>query len=99
MLRPFGVLALTALGQVSAVDPSQAAPAASTDFFSLIRQAGWTVWLVLFVLLLFSAASWGIIIYKQRQFRRATRQSAQFLEIFRRSSRFSEVQSVCASLG
>jgi biopolymer transport protein TolQ len=53
---------------------------------------------VLSILLLFSAASWAIIVMKSRQFSRAERQTAQFLDIFRRSSKFSEVQSVCPSL-
>ncbi len=38
---------------------------------------------VLLVLLSFSAASWGIIVYKQLQFRRAARQTASFLDVFR----------------
>jgi len=54
--------------------------------------------LVLVVLLLFSAVSWGVIVYKRLQLKRAARQSATFLEIFRRSSRFSEVQAVCSTL-
>lgn len=53
---------------------------------------------VLAILLLFSAAAWAIIAMKSRQFSRAERQTAQFLDIFRRSSKFSEVQAVCASL-
>lgn len=54
--------------------------------------------IVLSILLLFSAAAWAIIVMKSRQFSRAERQTAQFLDIFRRSSKFSEVQAVCASL-
>jgi len=42
--------------------------------------------------------SWGIFLYKWWTFRRAARQSAQFLEVFRRSNKFSEVQAVCRSL-
>ncbi len=45
-----------------------------------------------------SIASWGIFLYKWWTFRRAVRQSAQFLDVFRRSNKFSEVQSVCRSL-
>jgi biopolymer transport protein TolQ len=96
MLRALG--ALLALGQALPVDSGQTTPAA-TDILSLIIHAGWAVRIVLFILLLFSAVSWGIIIYKQRQFRHASRQSAQFLDVFRRSSRFSEVHSVCGNLG
>lgn len=96
MLRTLGAFAL-AEGQGLPIDPAQTT--APADIFSLIRHAGWEVWLILLILLLFSAASWGIIIYKQGQFRRASRQSSQFLDVFRRSSRFSEVHSVCGSLG
>ena len=46
-----------------------------------------------------SIVSWGIILYKWWTFRRAARQSAQFLDVFRRSNKFSEVQAVCRSLG
>ena len=48
---------------------------------------------------LLSIWSWGIFLYKWWTFRRAARQSAQFLEVFRRSNKFSEVQAVCRSLG
>jgi biopolymer transport protein TolQ len=53
---------------------------------------------VLGLLILFSAASWGIIFYKLLSFNRIQSQSNRFLEIFRRSSKFSEVQAVCQSL-
>jgi biopolymer transport protein TolQ len=53
---------------------------------------------VLTVLALFSIFSWGIILYKIWAFRRSAQQSASFLEVFRRSNKFSEVQSVCRSL-
>ena len=41
---------------------------------------------------------WGIILYKIWQFRRAARQTATFLDVFRKSSKFSEVQAVCRTL-
>ena len=53
---------------------------------------------VLLILAIFSVSSWGIILHKWWMFRRTRRQSASFLEVFRRSSKFSEVQAVCASL-
>jgi biopolymer transport protein TolQ len=53
---------------------------------------------VLLILAIFSVWSWGIILHKWWTFRRTRRQSASFLEVFRRSSKFSEVQAVCASL-
>jgi len=54
---------------------------------------------VLLMLTLMSVVSWGIILYKLWTFQRSARQSAQFLDVFRRSNKFSEVQAVCRSLG
>jgi biopolymer transport protein TolQ len=54
--------------------------------------------IVLGLLLLLSIVSWGIIFYKLWSFNRIKRQSGRFLEIFRRSTKFSEVQAVCQSL-
>lgn len=80
-------------------DPTSATPpAASVDIISLVINASWVVKFVLLVLLLFSAASWAIIVYKSGHLRRAARQNATFLAVFRKSSRFSEVQASCASL-
>ncbi|MGE3520267.1 MAG: MotA/TolQ/ExbB proton channel family protein [Vicinamibacterales bacterium] len=45
-----------------------------------------------------SVVCWAIILYKLWVFSRAARQSSSFLEVFRRSSKFSEVQAVCSSL-
>jgi biopolymer transport protein TolQ len=53
---------------------------------------------VLLILVMLSIASWAIFLYKWWIFRRAERQSAQFVEVFRRSNKFSEVQAVCPSL-
>ena len=53
---------------------------------------------VLFILFLFSIASWGVFLNKLWRFRRLERQTSSFLDIFRRSTKFSEVQSVCRSL-
>ena len=53
---------------------------------------------VLLTLALMSVASWGIILYKLWIFRRSERQSKSFLDVFRRSKKFSEVQAVCNSL-
>jgi biopolymer transport protein TolQ len=54
--------------------------------------------IVLLVLALMSIASWGVILYKWASFSKASRQSATFLDVFRRSNKFSEVQAVCRSL-
>ena len=53
---------------------------------------------VLLVLILFSITSWAVILFKLWVFSRSERQSAAFLEVFRRSSKFSEVQAVCKTL-
>jgi len=91
-LRALGTLVLALQDQSPSVDVSQ------IDIFSLILGATLVVKIVLVLLLLFSAASWGIIAYKYSQLRRSEKQTGTFLDVFRKSSRFSEVQAVCASL-
>jgi len=49
---------------------------------SMVTGSGPVVQFVLYVLILFSVFSWGIIFYKLRQIRVARRQSARFIEIF-----------------
>jgi biopolymer transport protein TolQ len=53
---------------------------------------------VLAILLVFSLVSWAIIFSKWMVFRKAEAQSRSFLEVFRRSKKFSEVRSVCKQL-
>ncbi|PYP99469.1 MAG: Tol-Pal system subunit TolQ [Acidobacteria bacterium] len=53
---------------------------------------------VLVVLVIFSLLSWAIIIYKGVALRRAYTHSQIFLQVFRKSSKFSEVNSVCLQL-
>lgn len=53
---------------------------------------------VLIILFVFSIASWAIILYKLWEFRRVDDQTSTFVEVFRKSSKFSEVQAVCKSL-
>ncbi|MGD0946240.1 MAG: protein TolQ [Candidatus Binatia bacterium] len=48
----------------------------------MVIGAGPVVQLVLYILVLFSVFSWGIIFYKLRQVRVARRQSQRFIEIF-----------------
>jgi biopolymer transport protein TolQ len=50
---------------------------------------------VLAILATFSIIAWGIILHKLWFFRRIWRQTAKFLDVFRRSSKFSDVQAVC----
>ena len=87
-------LALLLQGEGSAV------PEGST--FSIVEALAKSTWVarsVLLILALFSIASWSIFLYKWWIFRRSEGQSARFLEVFRRSNKFSEVQAVCRSLG
>jgi biopolymer transport protein TolQ len=69
-----------------------------TSILNLITRSYLTLG-VLFILGMISVVSWGIILYKLWVFRRTRRQTTQFLEVFRRSNKFSEVQAVCRSLG
>jgi biopolymer transport protein TolQ len=64
----------------------------------LILHSGWVARFVLLVLLVFSLVSWAIILYKGFALQRARAESATFLEIFRKSSKFSEVNAVCPQL-
>jgi biopolymer transport protein TolQ len=72
--------------------------AAAADFTDLIFAASPIVQFVMALLLLFSVISWGIVLYKWWSFRGIERHTATFLEVFRKSAKFSEVQAVCPSL-
>jgi biopolymer transport protein TolQ len=94
-LRTCVCLALLWQGQGAA----PAGAAAESDIVSLVARSSLLAKAVLLILLAFSAISWGIILYKIWQFQRAERQTASFLDLFRRSTKFSEVQAACRSLG
>lgn len=66
--------------------------------FGLIRGSGPIVLSVLMSLVVFSLFSWSIIIYKGLVIRRAFSQSDTFINVFRRSKKFSDVNSVCPQL-
>ncbi len=53
---------------------------------------------VLLILVVFSIGSWTVFLNKLWQFRRLERQTSSFLDVFRRSTKFSEVQSICRPL-
>ena len=93
-MRTCVFLALALQGQGGA--PSGAA--AESDIVSLLWRSSPLTQGVLLILILFSAVSWAIILYKTWQFQRARKQSGSFLDILRRSSKFSEVQAVCNTL-
>jgi biopolymer transport protein TolQ len=89
-------LGYVALAFQAAVTPDSGP--GGVDFVKLISSANWFSKSVLLLLLLFSAVSWGIILSKIWQYRRAERDTATFLQVFRKSTKFSEVQSICASV-
>jgi len=64
----------------------------------MFLDTGPMAWFVAGVLILMSLASWTIIIAKFFHFRRVTSQTEEFLSVFRRSQRFSEVAAQSKSL-
>lgn len=79
--------------------PGDANPfAGSGDVVTLIAETTPINQAVLVILVLFSIASWTIILQKLWMFRVLDRETERFLEVFRRSSKFSEVQAVCQTV-
>lgn len=68
------------------------------SLFSFFRQAGPAAKVVLAILLFFSLVSWLIIFAKYIRLTRIRGQSNRFLEFFRKSKRFSEVNTIAAQL-
>ena len=75
-----------------------APPAGSFDVLEIIRSSTLINQGVLAILALFSIASWAIILFKSVEYRKVERQTRTFLEVFRKSAKFSEVNAVCPSL-
>lgn len=88
---PWLALFLQAEGEVAPAGSGQ-------SILGLIANASYISKAVLLILALLSIASWSIILFKLWTMQRAKRQSTQFLDVFRRSNKFSEVQAVCRSL-
>ncbi|MEM6455179.1 MAG: MotA/TolQ/ExbB proton channel family protein [Acidobacteriota bacterium] len=70
-----------------------AGPGEKLDLIALFLEAGFMAKFVFAVLALLSIASWAIMVRKVVQLRRADQDTAAFLDVFRRSSRFSEVSA------
>jgi biopolymer transport protein TolQ len=64
----------------------------------LVTQTGIVNQIVLGLLLALSVASWAIIIQKTWTYRMAERHTAAFLQAFRRSTKFAEVQAACPAV-
>ena len=64
----------------------------------LVARSGPVAKFVLVLLVIFSLISWAIIIYKGLALHNAYAHSETFLQVFRKSSKFSEVNAVCGQL-
>ena len=80
------------------VQGSAGAPPAGGELAQILAQTSPLNYGVFLVLIAFSVASWAIVVAKIVMFRRVQRQSRIFLDTFRKSQKFSDVQAVCASL-
>jgi biopolymer transport protein TolQ len=92
---------LLTFGFVAFALQAQGQPGSGTggiDYVQLLAESSPLSKAVLLILLLFSAISWAIIVAKSQQYRRAERDTGTFLQVFRKSTKFSEVQSICASV-
>ena len=84
---------------VLALQVQDVAPLAGTGtIVQIIFRATLVNQIVLAILAVFSIVSWAIILLKLWSYRQVERQSRTFLDVFRRSSKFSEVQAVCPTL-
>ena len=83
-----------ALLQTLAQMPANARP----GLLEMFLHAGFMGWAVAGVLVILSLGSWAIMIGKFFHFRKASRQSEEFLDRFRGSQRFSEVNSAASQL-
>ena len=70
----------------------------SGSVIDLVTQTGIVNQIVLGLLLALSVASWAIIIQKTWAYRAAERHTAAFLQAFRRSTKFAEVQAACPTV-
>jgi biopolymer transport protein TolQ len=93
---------LRTLGYLAVALQVQAPPAAGGGFggnlLGILGRSSPVAKAVLLVLVVFSIVSWGVILYKLWAFHRSDQQSAAFLDVFRKSTKFSEVHAVCKSL-
>jgi biopolymer transport protein TolQ len=73
--------------------------ASSSSLADLIFRASPIAKFVLLILLIFSLGSWAIIIAKELATKKAQRQSAEFLQVFQRSSRLSDLYATSSAFG
>ncbi len=79
---------------------AQSGPSNAFDGGTLgfLKHSGPTAIAVIVVLVMFSFVSFGIILSKWTTLARATRESRRFLDVFRKSQKFSEVNAVANQL-
>jgi len=70
----------------------------STSVIDLVMRTGPVNQSVLALLGILSIVSWAIILHKSLTYYSAGRHTLAFLDAFRKSSKFSEVQAVCATI-
>src|SRR5712692_5431214 len=76
---------LQLLAQTELIPPQQ------QGILDFVRGSGFVVQGVLYLLVLFSVVSWGIIFYKYREVRAAKNQSDKFIETFWESRNLSAI--------
>ncbi len=62
----------------------------AVEIFKFFLQTGWVAKIVLVILIIFSLASWSVILGKWRELAAARRASNRFLKVFREASRLNE---------
>lgn len=70
----------------------------SNDSFSIILSASPVVKFVLLVLIFFSVISWAVIIFKLFEYKKAKKNSAKFINYFRKTKNFSDINKFSQSL-
>ncbi len=68
------------------------------EVWQFLANTGLVARIVLVLLLFFSVFSWAIIFRKNRSFNAASRDSRQFLKIFRQGRKLAEIRSACRAL-
>jgi len=68
------------------------------NIFKIIAEADIVVQLILLLLVFFSVFSWAIIFFKYKTIKAGYKQSAKFLEVFRRSKSLSDVSEAAKKL-
>jgi biopolymer transport protein TolQ len=76
--------------------PPVAAP--QHTLIDMILGSGWVVRIVLLILVGFSVVTWGIALAKSLEMRRASRQSARFIDIFWDAKNLSTIQAASSDL-